>query len=114
MLLLILILISGSLLVYLSQSNLMLVSLQFGPYILPNIPLFYVIVGSLVTGLVLSYLFYLVHAISNSMTIRGKDAVIKKNRNTVAELTKRVHQLELENEKLKRKSSSTPVDPNAL
>lgn len=114
MLLLILILVSGSLLVYLSQSNLTPVALQFGPYVFPNIPLFYVIVGSLVIGLGLSYIFYLVHAISNSLAMRSKDTVIKKNRNTVAELTKRVHQLELENEKLKRKSSGTPVDPNAL
>ncbi|MEP7167271.1 MAG: bZIP transcription factor [Candidatus Woesebacteria bacterium] len=114
MLILILLLIVGSLLAYLSQSNLMLVSLHVGPYIFTDIPLFYVIVGSLVTGLVFSYILYVVHDISTSLTIHGKENVIKKKKNEVVELTKRVHQLELENERLKRKSGVVPIDSNAL
>lgn len=114
MLILILLLVVGSILVYISKFNFMPVSVNLGLYVFSDIPLFYVIVGSLVFGLVLSYLLYLVHAISTSFTLRGKDNAIKKNKNEVLELTKRVHQLELENEKLKHSSNVEPEDPNAL
>ncbi len=114
MLILILLLIVGSVLAYLSQHNFMPVAVHVGPYVFSDIPLFYVIMGSLVTGLMLSYLFYLAHMISNSFTLRGKNNQIKKNKNEVLELTKRVHQLELENEKMKHNSRVESLDSNAL
>jgi len=90
------------------------VSVNLGPYVFSNIPLFYVIIGSLLTGLMLSYLVFLVYAISHSLTLRSKNKEIKKNKDEVLELTKRVHQLELEKEKLKTNSGNEPKDPNAL
>lgn len=114
MLILILFLAAGSILAYLSHNNLTLVSVNFGPYVIPEVPLFYVIIGSLVTGLILSYVINVVHAFSASLKIRGKEKEINKNKNEVLELTKRVHQLELENEKLKHGSSTEPEDPNSL
>jgi putative membrane protein len=113
-LILILLLVTGSILAYLSHNNLMLVSVNLGPYVFSDVPLFYVIIGSLLAGLILSYLISLIHSISTSFTLRGKEKEIQKNKNEVLELTKRVHQLELENEKLKNKSSIKPKDANAL
>jgi len=114
MLIAILLLVTAAAVVYISQFNFMLVSVNLGWYTFSNIPLFYVIVASLVIGLALSYLVYLVHVISTSFTIRGKNKEIKKDKEEVLELTKRVHQLELENEKLKHVPSIEPEDPNAL
>jgi putative membrane protein len=114
MLVLIILLISGSILVYISKYNFMPVSVNFGVYVISNIPLFYVIAGSFLAGLVISYLAYLIRAISNSFKLRGKDKEIKKDEDEVLELTKRVHQLELENEKLKHAPGSEPEDKNAL
>lgn len=114
MLILILLLVVGSILVYISKFNFTPVSVNLGLYTFSNIPLFYVIVASLLFGLVLSYLIYLVHSISTSFTLRGKDKEIKKDKNAVLELTKRVHQLELENEKIRNGSDSEPTDQNAL
>ena len=114
MLILILLLVVGSVLVYISKYNFMPVTVNLGSYVLSNVPLFYVIVGSLLIGLVLSYVLYLVKAISTSFTLRGKDNEIKKNKDEVLELTKRVHQLELENEKLGHDTGVEPKDSNAL
>jgi len=113
MLLVIVLLIVGSILAYISHSNLMPVTVNLGPYVFANIPLFYVMVASLLSGLVLSYVFYLVHSITDSFIIRSKEHQIKKNKEEVLELTKRVHQLELENEKLKH-APAEPSDRNAL
>jgi len=114
MLVLILFLVIGSVLVYISKYNFTPVSVNLGLHVFSDVPLFYVIIGSLLTGLVLSYLAYLIHAISNSFTLRGKNKEIKKNKDEVLELTKRVHQLELENEKLGHDSGLEPEDQNAL
>lgn len=90
------------------------VTINLGLYTFSGIPLFYVIVGSLVVGLGLSYIIYLVHSISTALKLRGKDHEIKKDKDEILELTKRVHQLELENEKLKHSAKIEPEDPNAL
>ena len=116
---LILLLVVGSILVYISKFNFMLVSVNLGLYTISDIPLFYVIVGSVVVGLILSYVVYFVHSISTSLTLRSKDHEINKNKNEVLELTKRIHQLELENEKIKHSpavqpEATPPEDPNAL
>jgi uncharacterized integral membrane protein len=114
MLALILMLLVGSGLVYISKFNFTPVSVNFGLYKFDDIPLFYVIVSSLVVGLALSYLIHLTSEISNSFKFRGKDKEIKKNKDEVLELAKRVHQLELENEKIKNGSIVEEVDNNAL
>ncbi len=115
MITLILILLAGGLFVYLAQNNLAPVTFHLGTAVMTGIPLFYVIIGSLLTGLILSYIVHLVNSIFVAFSMHGKDAKIKKAKNEIAELTKRVHQLELENDKLKNNSViAEPDDPNAL
>lgn len=117
MLTLLLMLVAGGLLVYVAQANLEMVSVSVGPYTLPDVPLFYVIISSLAVGLALAYVFHLVHAISSSWTLRNKSKEIRQTKDEVMELTKRVHQLELENQKLKlghAEESDEPEDPKAL
>lgn len=114
MLIIILFLIIGSSLVYISKFNFAPVTLNLGMYTVSDLPLFYVIVGSVLFGLVLSYLFYVVGAISTSLTLRGKNREIKVDKDEILELTKRIHQLELEKEKISQHSGSEPKDENAL
>jgi uncharacterized membrane protein (DUF106 family) len=114
MLTLILLLVVGSILVYLSKFNFVPVSLNLGIITYTEIPLFYVIVGSLVIGLILSYIIYLVNSISIALTLRGKEKEIKVYKDEVLELTKRIHQLELENEKQKHSPISEPEDSKLL
>jgi uncharacterized membrane protein len=115
MLTLILFLVVGAIMAYLSQNNFILVTLHLGKYVFSGIPLFYVIIGSFLTGLVLAYLIYLVNSIFTAFTMHGKDNKIKQTKSEVVNLTKRIHQLELENERLKNNSTVIePPDKNAL
>lgn len=114
-LILILLLIIGASFVYLSQNNLVPVTLHLGVYAFSNVPLFYIIIGSLIVGLGLAYLIYLVNSIFAAFVMRGKDNTIKRGNSDIVELTKQIHQLELENERLKNNSSvEEPNDTNAL
>lgn len=115
MLILILFLVVGGVMVYLAQNNLMLVTLRLGSYVFSDIPLFYIIIGSLLTGLGLAYLIYLFNSIFTAFTMHGKDNKIKQGKSENVDLTKRIHQLELENERLKNHSTVVkPQDKNAL
>jgi len=114
MLVLILSLVIGSILVYISRFNFQLVSVNLGFTVISDIPLFYVIVSSLVIGLLVSYFVSLIQSVSTSLILHGKNVEIKKNKEQVLELTKRVHQLEIKNERLGKDSGIEPVDKNAL
>ncbi len=115
MLNLIVVLVTSSALVYISGFNSMPVSVNFGSFVVANVPLFYVIIGSILFGIVLSYLFHLISSVSTALALRSKDNELKKEKQEVLELTKRVHQLELENEKQKNPDTVIiPTDPNAL
>lgn len=114
MIILILLLVVGSGLVFISKYNFNPVTVNFGTFALTNIPLFYVIVGSVVFGLLISYLVHLVTSVSTYFAFRGKNKELQKEKEDVLELTKRVHQLEIENEKIKHEPEVTNDDPNAL
>jgi uncharacterized membrane protein len=115
MLILIFLLVVGGIMVYLAQNNLMVVPLHLGTYVFSDIPLFYIIIGSLLTGLGLAYLIYVVNSIFTAFTMHGKDNKIKQGKSDIVDLTKRIHQLELENERLKNNSTIIePQDKNAL
>ena len=107
-------LIVGTLLVYISRYNFQPVSVNLGFTVFSGIPLFYIIVGSLLIGMVLSYLVSVITSISTSFVLHGKNVEVKKNKGEVLELTKRVHQLEIKNEKLGKESGIEPDDRNAL
>ena len=115
MLAIIVFLVIGSVMAYLSQNNFVLVTLHLGRYVFSGIPLFYVIIGSLLTGLGLAYFGHLINSIFTGFTLRGKDKKIKQGKSENIDLTKRIHQLELENERLKNNSTIIePPDKNAL
>ena len=110
---LILLIVVGALMTYLAQNNLMLVPLHLGPYTFADIPLFYIIIGSVLSGLGIAYGMHLIGSIFTALSIHGKDNKIKQGKNDIVDLTKRIHQLELENEKLKNTSThreSTDAD----
>ena len=114
MLLLILLLLLGAAFAYISSYNLMPVSVNLGFQVFTDIPLFYVIIASLLVGMILSYVVFSFHNILAFFTLRGKKNELKKKKEDVLELTKRIHQLELENEKLKHSKEVFTNDDHAL
>lgn len=104
----------GSGIAYFATQNTNLISLHLGPYLTPEVPLYFVIIGTLLLGLLLSWIFSLVNSISSKMTLHGKENEIKKDEKTIAELTKEIHQLELENTRLKEKSGEGNSDNESL
>lgn len=114
MLTLILFLIFGSGMAFLAFQNSAHVTLTFLTYTFPDVSLFFVILGSMLIGVLLAYIIQLANSISTAITIHGKDHEIKRSENSVVELTKKTHKLELENEFLKKDDPSARFDDKSL
>lgn len=98
---------------YFATQNTQSVSITLASYPVSGIPLYLIVLGSLLLGFVVSWIISLVDVISSALKIHGKDSTIKDANKQIAELTKRVHQLELENERLKGESGH-PSDDKSL
>ncbi len=97
-----------------ATQNTGLVSVQFGPYSLTNIPIYALVLATAATTLFVAGFLYVVKSLSSSLTISEKEDEIKKTKEEEAELTKEVHKLELENTKLKAELGEEDVDEDSL
>jgi len=90
---------------YFSIQNTATVAIHFNQYTWSNIPLYIVIVGSLLTGIVIAGIISFANFISSKIILHGKENTIKETKQLVANLTRNLHQLELENATLKAKDA---------
>lgn len=72
-----------------------------------GIPLYVVVIGSILVGIVVSWLISLSNALSSTMTLHRKDSTIRDAQTTIDRLKKENHDLQLENARLARKDNTT-------
>lgn len=106
MLTLIAVVLMSFLFAYFSTQNTGGVSLHLGNSTWRNVPLYLIALGSLLIGVIISWLISLVDILSSKLTLLGKDSTIKQTKHTIGDLTKKVHQLELENAKLESEKTA--------
>jgi len=99
---------------YLATQNTLGVTLNAGGYIFPNIPVYIVVLGSLLVGLFLAWFLSSIGWVSSFMTIRHKDSKIKQTENQITKLEKRVQELELENAELQNETPTVVTDDETL
>jgi uncharacterized integral membrane protein len=104
----------GILSAFFATQNASYVTIALASYTFKNVPLYLVVLISLLLGLLLSSLISVVNALSSSLTIHGKNVKIKETKQTLADVTKHIHQLELENERLKTKYDDRVNDNKSL
>lgn len=98
---LIVIVLFGLIISYFANQNTEAITLNFLNYSLPAIPLYIVVGGALLIGLLISWIISLVNDIGTSFALSGKESKIKDYKKENAELVKRINQLESENTSLK-------------
>jgi len=104
---LILTILFGLIIAYFATQNTGTLSLNFLNYTVPGIPTYIAIVGALLIGLFISWLISTVNDIGTGFTLRGKESKIKDYKKENAELIKRIHQLELENARVKGEKNAS-------
>lgn len=100
----------GLVIAFFATQNTSAITLNFFNYVVPGIPTYVVVVGALLFGLLISWIISLINDIAAGLTIRGQDNKIKDFKKDNVELTKKIHQLELENTRLQEKTNSSPDD----
>jgi len=77
------------------------VTVYYGGYTLSNLPLYVVMIGSMLIGVALSWILSLFGWASTTMQLSGKDRAIKQYSNDASQLAHRVEELEKENADLR-------------
>jgi hypothetical protein len=82
------------------------VDLHLSGYHLTNVPIYWVVLGSVLITLLFSWILFLVNSISSSFVLHGRDKTVKQLKNENGELTKKVHQLEIDNANMQAKPAA--------
>ena len=106
MLLLLLSIVIGLAVGYFATQNTSAVTIQFGEYVVENLPLYAVAVGSLMIGVLIAWIIYAARAISN-LTVASESHGSRWSRRTIADLNQRIQALEAENSRLRIELTST-------
>jgi uncharacterized integral membrane protein len=72
------------------------VDLHMSAFSLTNIPLYWVILGSVLLTLIFSWVMLIIDSISSSFALHGSNNAVKQLKKENESLVKKVHQLEIE------------------
>lgn len=86
---------------YFATMNTMTIPVNIAGVTYNDVPLYIVLGITLLLGLALSWVISMVDSVYTSMAFRGKDRAIRDRERTVDSLSKQVHDLEVENAKLR-------------
>ena len=84
-----------------ATQNTGLTSLNFGKFVLSDIPIYLAVLVPLLVGVVVAFFLHIARDLSQRLTINEDKDRIRNLKQQLAEITKSAHKLELENIKLK-------------
>ena len=85
------------------------VNITIAQYAFRDIPLYIIVIASLLLGLFVSWIINLAEGISSALTIHGKNNAINNAQKDLVNLQGRVHELEIENARLKGESTESVI-----
>lgn len=89
------------------------ITLFFYNFSLPNIPIYLVVLASALVAFILSLIFQLVKNLSTGLTISSQKTKVNELKKELAEVTRELHKIELENAKYKAELGE-PDDENSI
>ena len=95
---------------YFATENTAAVAVHFPGLAFSGIPLYIVILGSLLLGIVLATIIHIIDSLTNFLFLRKKENTLKELKKTIAQLIKRVHQLELSGDKTNGVNEGTDAE----
>jgi len=99
---------------YFSTLNTATASIHFGFTSLSHVPMYILVLASFGTGVLFTSLFYMLRSISSGMARNKKEKELVDAREETVLLTKKIHELEIENAKLKTRVGDTDTDDDSL
>lgn len=90
------------------------VTLYFSKLVVKNVPIYAVVLATLLLGLLIGWIINGIKMFLINRKIQHKEYDLRAHKTTLAELTKRVHQLEIENEHLRAAAMENLEDEKTL
>jgi uncharacterized integral membrane protein len=106
--------IAGIGIAYFAMQNPATISITLASYHFFNIPLFMLVAGSLLFGLLIAWIISLFGSLGNSFLFHKQKNRIEKDNQIIHDLENKIHNLELENVRLKEKSSDRSSPPQKV
>jgi len=106
--------IAGIGIAYFAMQNPTTVSITLASYHFFNIPLFMLVAGSLLFGLLVAWIISLFGSLGTSFLFHKQNNRIEKDNQIIHDLENKIHNLELENVRLKGKNSDTNSSPQKV
>jgi uncharacterized integral membrane protein len=101
MLSLIVILMFGLAIAYFAIQNTLGVTMVLANNVVSNVPLYLIVIGSVLAGVILSWIISGLNAFSVYRKLRGKEKIIEQDQREISSLQEKVHNLEAENTQLR-------------
>ena len=95
----------GIIVSYLAIQNTTLVILRFAGYSFANVPLYLVILGSLLLGFIISWILSSINSVFSAFKIIGKNNTINNSQKEIESLKDKIHKFEIEIAELKATKS---------
>lgn len=96
-----------------ATQNTGLVTLNFGGYFLPTLPIYLAILIPVLITLIICLGLQIIRNLSTILTIKSQKTKIRNLKRELAEVTKKLHKMELENTKFKTELGE-PKDTNSI
>lgn len=81
------------------------VTIRMADYVFPGVPLYIVALTALLIGVGIAWIINIIDSISSSFILGERDKLLRETKKALTETTKRAHQLEVENEQMRKKIS---------
>ena len=94
---------------YFATQNPITIPITLASYHFFNIPLYILVAGSLLFGLLVAWIISLFSYFGNSILFHRQNNRIQKDNKLIQDLTNRIHELEIENTRLKEHNTTTKI-----
>lgn len=101
MLALVVVIFFGILFAVFATQNTSMTTITVANYQLTGIPLYIIVLGGLLVGVVISTILSFFDALGTFFTLHGKDSAITTQRRTITDLKQKIRDLEMDNAKLR-------------
>lgn len=103
MLTLLILVIFGLGMAFFATQNTLPIAITIANYTFVGVPLYGIVIGSMILGIFVSWLVNMVDAISSTLTIHGKNSALRQAHEELDTLKQEKHKLEIENAHLRGK-----------
>ena len=98
---LVILIVTGIAAAWFATQNTQVTTLTLAQYSFTDIPVYLVVLGAVLLGILVSFVIHFFNSLGSTLALHGKEGTLASARKEITDLSKEVHQLQIENARLK-------------